>query len=151
MRQKPVRLTALATAAILALCLLSGCASSGVKSTLSRFESACQTLNAKEMLACVDPTISDPLLSAMELLGIEDTSETLDRLGAALGLFGDAGEKTEELLQSIRITPRSYDFNSDKDRCTVAADFSWEGSESHTVTIRMVLKEETWYISGLSL
>ena len=51
MRQKAVRLTALATAAILALCLLSGCASSGVKSTLSRFENACQTLNAKEMLA----------------------------------------------------------------------------------------------------
>lgn len=151
MRQKTIRLAALAAAAVLTLCLLSGCASSGVKNTLSRFEAACQNLDMEEMLACVDPTVSGPILSAMELLGIEDTSDTLDRLVAALGLFGDAGQRTEELLQSIRITPRSYDFNSAKDSCTVDADFSWDGSEAQPVTIRMVLKEDVWYISGLSL
>ena len=85
----------------------------------------------------------------MDLLGVEDTSGVLEELVGILGIFEGAGEKTEEFIQSIKIDPQKYEFNSDKDKCTVLAELSYGEEEAKTITIDLVLKDEVWYISDL--
>lgn len=137
------------TAAVL-LSLLAGCgAQSDVKNSISEFESACQALDVKRMLECMNPTISKPILGALDLFGVEDTSGTLEQLAGALDLFGDAGQVTEELVQSIRIKPSNYVFNDAKDKCTVTAELSYGDGDSKIITLQMILKDGNWYISDI--
>ena len=147
MKQKMLRVLAIVAVLTLMLGMLSGCTQNKVRGTISRFEDACQALDVKGMLECMNPTIAKPILGAMEFLGIEDTSGALDALVKALGIFENAGEKTEEFIKSIKISPSSYTFNADKDKCTVEATISYGENESSEVAIDMVLKDENWYIS----
>lgn len=131
--------------------LLVGCgAKNKVKATISGFESSCQALDVRGMLACVNPTISNPILNAMDLFGVEDTSGTLEQIVGALNLFGDVGQTTEEFVQSIQIEPSSYVFNDNKDACTVTAMLSYGDGESKIITLKMILKDDSWYIAGIS-
>lgn len=142
------RIAAAILAAAVMLALLAGCgAESSVKDTISEFESACRALDVRGMLECVDPTVSKPVLSALNLLGVEDTSETLTDLIGVLGFFGDADQVTQEFIQSIRITPNDYAFNADKDECSVVAALSYGDDSSETITIHMVCRDDVWYIS----
>lgn len=140
----------LLTAAFIVSVLVGCSAKNDVKDTISAFESSCQSLDVKGMLACINPTISKPILSAMDLLGVEDTSGTLELLAGALDLFGDAGQSTEEFVQSIRIKPNSYVFNDAKDECTVTAVLSYGDDDSKIITLQMILKENSWYIGDIN-
>lgn len=139
----------LLTTAVL-LSLLAGCGpKNDVKSTISEFESACQSLDVKRMLACVNPTVAKPILDALNLFGVEDTSGTLEQIVGVLDLFDDAGQVTEELVQSIQIKPSNYAFNDAKDKCTVTADLSYGDGDSKIITLQMILKDGSWYISDI--
>ena len=148
--KKFARVAAIALAAVLMLVVLTGCTNSGVKKTISSFESACQSLDVRGMLECVNPTISKPLLGALNLLGVEDTSGLLDDVVNALGMFDNAGESTEEFVKSIQIKPSDYAFNGDKDECDVTATLSYGESKEKEITIHMILKNDVWYISKIS-
>lgn len=150
MKKKILRSAAALLLAAVMLTLMSGCEKTDVKSTISKFESSCQALDVKGMLECVNPTISKPVLAAMELLGVGDTSDTLDKLVDILGIFGEAGQTTEEFIQSIKIEPSDYDFNDEKDECTVTATLSYGDGESKTITIQMILNDDVWYISFIT-
>ena len=140
---------AILTAAVL-LSLLAGCSpKNDVKSTISKFESACQSLDVKGMLACINPTVAKPILGALDLFGVEDTSGTLEQLAGVLDLFDDAGQATEELVQSIRIKPDNYVFNDAKDKCTVTAELSYGDGDSKIITLQMILKDDSWYIADI--
>lgn len=144
------RVAAAALAAAWMLLLLAGCgAQNDVKKTISAFESSCRALDVRGMLECINPTISSPILSAMDLFGVEDTSGTLELLTDALDVFGDAGQEAGELIQSIRIKPSSYVFNEAKDQCTVTAELSYGDGDSAIITLRMILKDGSWYIADL--
>lgn len=149
MRKTACRGAAVILMAVMMLAILSGCAKSKVKHTISEFESACQAVDAAGMLACIDPTISKPLQDAMDLLGIENTSGLFDELVEILNLFEGTGEAAEELVQSIRIEPVSYEFNDSSDKCSVAARISCGGDSAENVVIKLVLKDDVWYISGI--
>ena len=150
MKQTVKRMAAVVLAAVMMLTLLTGCGAKGaVKETISNFETACHALDVRGMLECMNPTISKPLLTALNLLGVEDTSGVLEELVGILGIFEGAGEKTEEFVQSIKIAPQKYEFNDDKDKCTVLAELSYGEEKAKTITIDLVLKDETWYISDL--
>ncbi|MGN0969078.1 MAG: hypothetical protein ACI4O3_07380 [Oscillospiraceae bacterium] len=149
MKKMMRRMAAAILAAAVMLTLLAGCgAESSVKDTISEFESACHALDVRGMLECVDPTVSKPVLSALNLLGVENTSETLTDLIGVLGIFGDADRVTQEFIQSIHIVPNDYAFNADKDECSVVAALSYGDDNSETITIQMVCKEDAWYISN---
>ena len=153
MKQHIRRIVPLALVSALLLALLAGCGGekNKVASAISQFEGACQELDVRGMIECMDPAISGPLLSAMDLFGVEDTSGALDQLVGALDLFDGAGQQTEDLVQSIRIEPKEYDFNDDRDTCTVTAELSYGDSEPRSITLQMVLEDETWYIGGIGL
>jgi hypothetical protein len=129
---------------------LSGCAKSEVQSTISTFEAACQDLDVRGAVSCLDPKVSSPILSAMDLLGIEDTSGLLNTLVDTLGVYDPSQGEAEAFIRSIRITPQSYTFNGDKDECTVSAQLSYGEDESDTITLQMILSDGTWYIAGIS-
>lgn len=149
MKKSICRGAAVILMAAMMLTLLTGCAKSKVKNAISEFESACQSLDVVGMLECINPTVSKPILDAMNLLGIEDTSKLLDELVGILNLFEGAGEATEELVQSIKIEPVSYEFNDSSDRCTVTARLSCGEDSTEDITIELVLKDEVWYISSI--
>lgn len=150
MKKMMRRAAAVILMAAVLLSLLAGCGpKNDVKSTISEFESACQSLDVKGMLECINPTVSKPILGALNLFGVEDTSGTLEQLVGALDLFDDAGQVTEELVQSIRIKPNNYAFNDAKDKCTVTAELSYGDGDSKIITLQMILKDESWYISDI--
>lgn len=150
MKNTVKRFAAMLLAAIMMLTLLTGCgAKSAVKETVDNFETACHALDVRAMLECMNPTVSRPLLAAMDILGVADTSGVLEELVGILGILEGAGEKTEEFIQSIQIDPKEYEFNSDKDKCTVLAELSYGEEKAKTITIDLILKDEVWYISDL--
>ena len=153
MSQRIRRMASLALTSVLLLALLTGCGGDkdNVAAAISEFESACQELDVRAMIECMDPAISGPVLSALDLFGVEDTSGMLEQLVGVLDLFEDAGQQTEEFLQSIRIEPKEYEFNDSKDACTVTAELSYGDSEPRSITIQMILEDETWYIGGIGL
>lgn len=150
MKKTMHRLCAVILMTVMLLTLLTGCgAKSDIKKTISTFESACQELDVKGMLECMNPIISKPILGAMNLFGVEDTSGLLDKLVGTLSFFEAAGNATEEFIQSIEITPNDFAFNSDKDECTVLAELSCGEENTKTITINLVLRDEIWYISDI--
>ena len=153
MSQRIRRMASLALTSVLLLALLTGSGGDkdNVEAAISEFEGACQELDVRAMIECMDPAIAGPVLSALDLFGVEDTSGMLEQLVGVLDLFEDAGQQTEEFLQSIRIEPKEYEFNDSKDACTVTAERSYGDSEPRSITIQMILEDETWYIGGIGL
>ena len=150
MKNTVKRFAAVILAAIMMLTLLTGCGAKGaVKETVSNFESACHALDVRGMLECMNPTVSKPLLAALDLFGVGDTSGVLEDLVEILGIFEGAGEKTEEFIQSIKIAPQKYEFNDNKDKCTVLAELSYGDEKAKAITIDLVLKDEVWYIKDM--
>ncbi len=149
MKQRVKRVVALSLAAVMMLMLFTGCARSEIKETISKFEAACQALDFKGMLECMNPTIAKPVLSALELFGVTDTSGLLDTLTSTLNIFSTAGDSTEEFIQSIKIKPSGYDFNDAKDECKVSAKLSYGDENEKEITVKMVMKNEAWYISSI--
>lgn len=150
MKKTLKRAAAVVVLAAMMLTLLTGCgAKSGVKATISNFEDACHALDVRAMLECVNPTVAKPILTAMNLFGIGDTSGTLEELVGVLGIFEGAGDKTEEFVQSIQIKANEFEFNSDKSKCSVSAELSYGEDKTEEITINFVLKDEVWYISGI--
>jgi hypothetical protein len=145
-----IRSLALLLLTVSLVAALSGCAKSEVQSTISTFEAACQDLDVRGAISCLDPKISSPILSAMDLLGIEDTSGLLNTLVDTLGVYDPSQGEAEAFIRSIRITPQSYTFNSDKDECTVSAQLSYGEDGSEAITLQMILSDDTWYIAGIS-
>lgn len=144
------RLCAVILMTAMMLTLLTGCGAKGdIKKTISTFESACHELDVKGMLECMNPIISKPILGAMDLFGVEDTSGLLDKLVGTLSFFEAAGEATEEFVRSIEFNPTDFAFNSDKDKCTVLAELKYGEDTTKVVTIEMILRDEVWYIGNI--
>lgn len=153
---KSTKAFAAVLAAVVLMSVLTGCSlfdglfggKRNVEQLINDFESACRKLDAEAMLDCIEPDTAKPIRNIMKLFGVEDTAEIFEDLVALLGLFGDAGESAEELIGSIKIEPKEYDFNEDNDRCSVTAEFSC-GGESAVVIIKCVEEDGKWYISDI--
>lgn len=145
------RVAAVLVLAVMMMALLTGCGAKGeVKKTISNFETACNSLDVRAMLECVNPTLSKPILAAMDLFGMEDTSGALDELVGLLGIFPGAGDKTAEFVKAVKIKPVDFTFNEDNDECIVVAELSYGLGKTENIAMEMVLKNEVWYISGIN-
>lgn len=153
MRKKWIRGCCILLIAALLTGVLSGCGEkSEIGDLLSRFESACQELDVRAVLECVDPAISSPVLTVLDLAGVEDTSGTLDLLVSTLSIFGNVGTGTEEFMRSLTIEPEDYEFDSKKESCQVSGKFQYGNGDSPRtmdVIIRCVKVDDQWYVSGI--
>ena len=148
--QKVLALTLLAAMLIGLLCACG--AKSEIDNSLEGFESACQDVDVRGVIECLDPALSGPVLAVLNLLGVDDTSGAMDALVEKLGVFGNAGVSAEEFMQSLNIKTNDYEFNSDKSACDVQAEFQYgTGDEprSMNVTIHMIKVDDDWYISSI--
>jgi len=147
------RILALTLLVVILIGTLCGCgAKSDIDKTLSSFESACHSLDVRGVIECLDPALSDPVLTVLDLIGVDDTSGALDALVDKLNVFGNAGVSTEEFMESLKIKADEYEFSDDKTACDVRAEFQYgTGEEPHTmdVTIHMIKVDDGWYISSI--
>lgn len=148
------RAAALALAALMMLTLLTACGGSsgdkaGIDKTLSAYQSACRDMDVRGMLECMNPSISKPIISMMDMMGMDAAEALLDKAFGMLGMLGEVGEMAEEAIKQYTIKAEDYAFNGDKDECVVTAMVSSGEGVSEEAVIYMVKVDGKWYISGM--
>lgn len=148
MKQKMKRGLCLFLSLMLSVLLLAGCGEkSAVKGRISDLESAVRKGSIEGVLQCYDPSVSSTLQSAMSLFGL--SSESVSDFLQMLGLSVDSEEEATGLLSTMKITPQSYEFSSDKTSCKVTVIVSYtlfgETHEEET-TINCIEVDGKWYI-----
>ena len=142
--------------ALVMMLTLAGCSaaerSSIKKDVITPFEKACHEQDVKGILRCFDPSISDPILTAVgfaDMLGITDY---LDRFIGLIDNFTKIDATVDAFMESISIEPREFTFNDTNDKCVVTADVSYQSGEKTktiTATLRCVKIDGKWYLSRI--
>ena len=151
-----VRSTVSLLLALIVTLSFTGCAiaerSAIKKDVVVPFEKACHEKDVKGILRCFDPSISDPILTAVgfaDLLGITDY---LDRFIGLIDNFTKIDTTVDAFMESISVKPKEYSFNDTNDKCVVTADVSYHsGEETKTITatLRCVRIDGKWYLSRI--
>ena len=153
MKKKMVKAVALVMVVVL-LVSLGGCGQKGdIKKLMSRFETACQSLDVEGIMDCLDPTIIKPLRSILGILGMGDLSGALGDVIDALGLTGIPDISSVDALQDLRLTPTDYSFGSDKTSCAVTTEIAYTlGGQEYTATVVLncIQVDDVWYIGGIA-
>ena len=148
-KRNGLRKLALLLVTVLLLGLLSGCASSGVRKVISKFEKACQELDADTMLDCLNPTITNPLGDVLDFFGVDSLNSALSGVVKVLGVIDFKDDAPEDVLKTLKIKCKDFDFNDAKDACTVTAQLSYtvDGEKvEKTVHIKCEQVDDAWYI-----
>lgn len=148
-KRNGLRTVALLLVTVLLLGLLSGCASSGVRKVISKFEKACQELDADTMLDCLNPTITNPLGDVLDFFGVDSLNSALSGVVKVLGVIDFKDDAPEDVLKTLKIKCKGFDFNDAKDACTVTAQLSYtvDGEKvEKTVLIKCEQVDDAWYI-----
>ena len=148
-KRNGLRTVALLLVTVLLLGLLSGCASSGVRKVISKFEKACQELDADTMLDCLNPTITNPLGDVLDFFGVDSLNSALSGVVKVLGVIDFKDDAPEDVLKTLKIKCKDFDFNDAKDACTVTAQLSYtvDGEKvEKTVLIKCEQVDDAWYI-----
>lgn len=148
MKQKMKRALCLLLSLTLTALLLTGCGEkNAVKNRISDLESAVRTGNIEGVLQCYDPSVSSTLQSAMSLFGLD--SDSVSGFLQMLGLSVADEDEAAGLLSTLKITPQSYEFSSDKTSCkvTVIISYTLFGEEhQEETTINCIKVDGKWYV-----
>ena len=151
MKKSLLRAGALVLAVAMLAVLLTGCTNSKVNKLMDKFETACTELDAETMLDCLDPSISKPIKSILNLFGADDVNGIAEEIFKVLDIIDFEGQSPSEVLATLKIKPEAHVYNEAKDECKVTAVLSYtigEETKSHTVVFDCVLDGEEWYIHG---
>lgn len=137
-----------------ALCL-TGCggSESDIKSMLGRFEKACQEVDVEGMMDCIDPDIIAPVRTVLGMLGVDELNKYAGQVMGVLGLVDIQGESPEDIIKTIKITPKEFSFNEDKTGCDVETEVSYQfngATSAAAITVKCVLDDGAWYIRSVS-
>lgn len=148
--KKQVRILAVFLICAIILTAFSGCESNEIKTMLKEFETSCRNLDVRGMLACFNPTISDPILTLMTVLGVDDTSELLNNVTPMLNNFGNLGVSAEEFFSSITITTQKFDYGKDETNCDVTVEITYGDQRSVAAVVSCIKTQGKWYISNIA-
>lgn len=148
--KKHIRILALLLACVFILTALSGCGGAGneIKILLKEFEISCRNLDVRGMLACFNPSVSDPVLTLMTVFGIDDTTELLNKITPLLNNFGSLGVSAENFFSSITITAQKFDYSKNGTHCDVTAEISYGDQRTVKAIISCAETQGKWYIFG---
>lgn len=142
---------------LLLVCLLLtvvGCgAKNDVSKLIDKFETACAELDTSAILDCMNPAIADPIRGVLDLLGVDDLDAVLSAIVEVIAFVDFKDAEPEEVLETLTIKPESYVFNDAEDECTVTASVTYVVEDEEVtdiVSFECILKDEVWYIAGLS-
>ena len=141
------------TAAIILTCM-TGCfgEKGAVNKLLNKFEAACRAADADAILDCINPTIANPVRSTLSLFGVGSLNSALDTVLGLVGLIDLGNSNPAEVLSSVRITPKSHTFNSEKNKCDVAVEVIYS-TGTQTVTNMYIVScakyADEWYITSI--
>lgn len=111
---------------ISSMLFLTACGEKGdIKKTIAAFESACQSADVEAVLDCFTPEVASTTKLALNVVGV-DINEQFVKLLSLVGMFDFASDEPSEVLKTIAIKPSSYEFNDNKDKCTVSAVMTYE-------------------------
>lgn len=145
------RVVALLLSVTMLLALLTGCGEkSKVKKLFQDYEEACHSMDMEAMADCFNPAVVGAITGGiMGAFGLD--RESLFGLLAGLVYFADEYSEgdMEEMLGSVKLTPRDYVFNDEKDECDVTAESNYilNGDEASYVNVYHCEKVgDKWYI-----
>ena len=151
MKKRMMRIVALALTLILMISLLTGCAKSGVKEVIGKFEAACVAVDAEAMLDCMDPSVTKPIRSILDLFGPDNLNGIVSDIFKVVDFINFEGTDPEDVLATVKIEPDTYTFNDAKDECKVTAVVTYivDGTEKSQVAIfDCIMVDEVWYIAS---
>ena len=121
-----------------------------IKATLTEFEYACQTLDVKAMLNCIDPAIARPVSNGLSLIGLFTDIDSEDLVEKVFDLLFDMDVEPSEFFSGIKFSNLKITQNGNDAvvECILAAEISGERLE-FKAEIDMIQEEEHWYISNI--
>lgn len=154
MRKTIKKRTALLLAVFLLVFSVSGCGKSNaeVKALISRFESACQKLDADEMLSCFNPRVTSPIRSVLGILGVDTLNDIVSTLADVWGFIDFKNATPKDVLKTIQIQPQKYTDSESGQECNVQATIKYSNNNKDVeskVIISCVKGSDGWYISGI--
>lgn len=121
-----------------------------IKTRLYDFEDACQGLDVKGMLSCIDPSIARPVSNAMSLVGIFSDVNSDELIDKVFTLLFDDDVNPREYLSGIEF--ENMEIDSDRKsatvECLISAIISGERIEKKA-NVKMIKVDDEWYISGI--
>lgn len=124
---------------------------------ITEFQTACNDLDVKGIVNCLNPSIANPLrvaLFAGEVVTSRNSSEMLEEILDAVGGAGFFGLGSDldlqSAFQSLKLTPEKYGLPKSVREIKCKADFEVEGLEfQYYVTIAIGRSHGEVYISEL--
>lgn len=131
---------------------LSACSSGEeeIQATLTDFVRACQDLDVKAMLKCIDPAIARPVSNGLSLVGLFTDIDSENLIEDVFDLLFDKDVDPSEFLSGIQFSNLKIEQDGDEAivKCILTAEISGEQLEYKT-EIDMIQEEDHWYISNV--
>ena len=117
---------------------------------MTEFESACQKLDVKAMLNCIDPAIARPVSNGLSLVGLFTDIDSENLIEEVFDLLFDKDVDPSEFLSGIQFSDIEIDRDGDTAvvKCILAAEISGEHLE-YKAEIDMIQEKDYWYISNV--
>ena len=139
----------------LVLCMLlplSGYSGSNeeIKATLTEFQYACQNLDVKAMLNCIDSDISRPVSNGLSVLGLFLDTDAEDLVEEVFDLLFDWEVDPYAFLSGIEFSDIKIEEDGDTAvvNCILVVEISGERLE-YDSEIDMIQVDDHWYISNV--
>lgn len=119
---------------------------------IKRFESACQELNADEILNCFNPRVTNPIKSVLGILGVDSLNQIVSGLADIWGVIDFTSSTPREILKTLTIKTEKFVNSENGGKCDVNAVFRYtDGNKTvvETVVINCVKGSEGWYIGSI--
>ena len=137
-----------------------GCSERGrINALISKLEKACHDTDIEAIFDCVDPRYSNIARGIYGFIGgIIDYDSVKSLLDSIIGIgsliTGDESrtdlDSSLEFLRTAKIRATKFEFNENKDKCEVTAEYSRtvNGKKStDEIKLNCVLYDGEWYIS----
>lgn len=124
-----------------------------IENCLTEFQYACNTLDIRAMLNCIDPSVADPIRVSVGIYGTisdVDNDELLESFSQSI--TGEDIPEVDEFYQSINIEMLSARSGGKYGSASTTVYFTLFGEDIvRDATFEMVKDHGKWYISSFSL
>ncbi len=146
------RTIALLLALVIMASMFAGCTTNKgeIETLFATYQTACNSLDLNAMMDCVTPTITNPLKTAVGIVGkmtANDTDTLLDRIGGLI--MNDTKVSKKEYFSTVKFDLGKITVEDDLATVEVVLTYTGNGAEYvEEVTYECVYYAEKWYLKS---